>query len=213
MGNHDNSRVATRFGVDKVDGFNMLTAILPGIQVTYNGEEIGQENGEVTCDEGQDPQAIDRCEIFDEISRDFERTPYQWDDTVNAGFNTGAKTWLPVSYKYNETNLAFQNVQGIQSHYNVYKALQQIRTHLKENHDGHGMGAGLPIEEVLEVYFDYYDENVLTAYVLIFNLSEQDTESFSLFSFEGNLTVVIKSENSEREIGYVIKIMYYLIIE
>lgn len=106
----------------------MLTMLLPGVAVTYNGEEIAMENGEVTWEEGQDPQACNGVESdFDKSSRDFQRTPYQWDDSVNAGFNDGGKTWLPVSSKYLQCNLKAQNIAGLRSHYNVYKALLKAR--------------------------------------------------------------------------------------
>lgn len=127
MGNHDNHRVATRLGEDNVDAFNMLLGFLPGVMVTYNGEEIGMENGNVTCDQGHDPQAIKNCSIFDQVSRDFERTPYQWDSSKNAGFSTANETWLPVSDKYLETNLALEIREGMKSHYGVYKSLLKYR--------------------------------------------------------------------------------------
>ncbi|KAL3267384.1 hypothetical protein HHI36_011514 [Cryptolaemus montrouzieri] len=126
IGNHDNRRAATRYGPDDRDGWNMLAQLLPGIAVTYNGEEFGQEDGEVTYEQGQDPSARNRS-IFEQVSRDFERTPLQWDNTTNAGFNEGAKTWLPVSKKYHELNLASQLDENELSHYNIYKTLVQKR--------------------------------------------------------------------------------------
>lgn len=109
----------------------MLTAILPGVMVTYNAEEIGMEDGEVTCEEGNDPQAIKNCSIYDQISRDFERTPFQWDNSTNAGYSTAHKTWLPVSKKYLDTNLASQLTEGNSSHYGIYKTLLRFRNGLK----------------------------------------------------------------------------------
>lgn len=127
VGNHDQHRVATRYGPENVDGFNMLVTLLPGVAVTYNGEEIGQEDGEVTFEEGADPSACKNESIFDDVSRDFERTPFQWDNTTNAGFSTANKTWLPVSSKYLQTNLAAQSVDGVVSHYHVYQQLLKLR--------------------------------------------------------------------------------------
>lgn len=127
LGNHDQHRVASRLGVENVDGFNMLVALLPGVQVTYNGEEIGMEDGEVTFDQGADPSACKDPDHFDEISRDFERTPFHWDKTKNAGFSDGDSTWLPVSSKYLETNLADESIEGVQSHYHVYQDLAALR--------------------------------------------------------------------------------------
>lgn len=36
LGNHDNKRLATRFGVEKADLLNILLQTLPGVAVTYN---------------------------------------------------------------------------------------------------------------------------------------------------------------------------------
>lgn len=35
VGNHDNSRMATRYGPALVDGINMIVLLLPGVGVTY----------------------------------------------------------------------------------------------------------------------------------------------------------------------------------
>ncbi|XP_045480247.1 maltase 1-like [Harmonia axyridis] len=126
LGNHDNRRYPTRLGAENKDGFLMLDLLLPGVAVTYNGEEFGQEDGEVKYEEGQDPAARDPA-IFYQISRDFERTPLQWDNTTNAGFNEGAKTWLPVSKKYLDLNLQSQLDEGKVSYYQNYKALIRKR--------------------------------------------------------------------------------------
>ncbi|KAK9870029.1 hypothetical protein WA026_006124 [Henosepilachna vigintioctopunctata] len=126
IGNHDNRRVSTRCGVENVDGFNMLVNLLPGIGVTYNGEEIGQEDGEVSYEQGKDPAARNKSTFYKE-SRDFERTPFQWDDTINAGFNEGHETWLPVSGNYHETNLAAQKEANGLSHYKIYREVLKKR--------------------------------------------------------------------------------------
>ena len=34
LGNHDYWRVGTRFGADNIDGFNMISLLLPGVAVT-----------------------------------------------------------------------------------------------------------------------------------------------------------------------------------
>lgn len=128
MGNHDNPRVATNVGVKNADLMNMVLAFLPGIAVTYNGEEIGMENGKVELDQCQDQSVCGDDEAFDERGRDPERTPFHWDKSENAGFNKGTKPWLPVSEKYLENNLRDQSAPGYQnSHYQLYKRLMQMR--------------------------------------------------------------------------------------
>ncbi|GFG36869.1 hypothetical protein Cfor_08679 [Coptotermes formosanus] len=69
-GNHENPRVATRYGPAMVDAVNMLVTLLPGTPVTYNGEEIGMTD--LAMESPND-------------SRDPERTPFQWDDSTSAG--------------------------------------------------------------------------------------------------------------------------------
>lgn len=128
-GNHDNHRIGSKVGERNIDGYNMMLMFLPRVSITYMAEEIGQLDGEVTCEEGQDPSAITDCNTFNQTSRDFERTPFQWDNSVNAGFNTGGRAWLPVSKKYKETNLAKQKNDS-RSHYHVYKQMVNLKSKL-----------------------------------------------------------------------------------
>merc|ERR1719430_2785360 len=55
LGNHDNWRVGTRFGEENIDGFNMIALLLPGVAITYNGEEIGMTNTNVSWVDTVDP--------------------------------------------------------------------------------------------------------------------------------------------------------------
>lgn len=152
LGNHDQHRVATRYGKANVDGLNMLVTMLPGVGVTYNGEEIGMENGQVTWPQGQDPNACNGVpEDFAKVSRDFERTPFQWDDTVNAGFNEGAEPWLPVSSKYVLNNLADQ-MEKERSHFQVFQACMRLRKQLAEVISKGDFKIAALAEEVIAVY-------------------------------------------------------------
>lgn len=127
LGNHDKHRVGNRLGIELIDGFNIIAMTLPGVAVTYNGEEFGQLDGFVSWEESEDPKALNAGkDRYLEVTRDPERTPLQWDDTVNAGFSTANKTWLPVSPLYKETNLK-QQLEDPESHYNVYRSLVGLR--------------------------------------------------------------------------------------
>ena len=86
MGNHDQHRVASRFVPELVDGMNFIDQLMPGVSVTYNGEEIGMENTYITWEQCVDPQGINAgpCCYLD-ATRDLERTPFQWDTTTSAG--------------------------------------------------------------------------------------------------------------------------------
>ncbi len=41
----------TRFGESRQDGFNMVALLLPGVAVTYYGEEIGMVNTDIPFNE------------------------------------------------------------------------------------------------------------------------------------------------------------------
>lgn len=107
----------------------MLTMLLPGVTVTYNGEEIGMENGEVSWEQGDDPQGCNgNKEDWERNSRDFERTPYHWDSTINAGFNRGKTPWLPVAKYFRQLNLKKQQVNDLKSHYRIYQKVLKLKS-------------------------------------------------------------------------------------
>ncbi|KAG5343522.1 MAL1 Maltase, partial [Acromyrmex charruanus] len=126
LGNHDNPRIASRYP-NKSDQMIMLSMVLPGLIVTYNGEEIGMvDKRDISWQDTQDPQGcIAGKEKFKNTSRDPERTPFQWDATKNAGFSTANSTWLPVHQNYKKLNLANQ-IAADKSHYKIYKTLAHM---------------------------------------------------------------------------------------
>ncbi|XP_055594366.1 maltase 2-like [Uranotaenia lowii] len=124
IGNHDQSRVGSRYGVERIDAINMMLMTLPGIAVTYYGEEIGMVDYKNIVGAQNSSQ-----NVFIDFSRDPERTPFQWDGTSNAGFSTAASTWLPVNPNYIELNLEKQKTAST-SHYKLYRDLVQLRKHV-----------------------------------------------------------------------------------
>ena len=77
-GSHDMGRVASRLGEHLVDHMNMLALMLPGLSVTYQGEEMGMRNTNISWEETRDPAGC-ACgpARYQECSRDPERTPFQ----------------------------------------------------------------------------------------------------------------------------------------
>lgn len=130
VGNHDQPRVGSRFGKERIDLINVLLMTLPGIAVTYYGEEIGMVDfKDIPWEDTKDPTARNtNKQVYMDFSRDPERTPFQWDDSSNAGFSTAAKTWLPVNPNYIELNLNNQK-QTERSHYKTYQQLVKLRQH------------------------------------------------------------------------------------
>ncbi|XP_012251302.2 maltase 2-like [Athalia rosae] len=127
FGNHDNSRVATRFGEGRTDSINFCLYLLPGVAITFNGDEIGMTDTSLTWQQTEDPQACSTDPTrFATFSRDPERTPYQWDDSTSAGFSTNSMTMLPVNENYRTLNLAAQK-KADKSYYKNVQALIKLR--------------------------------------------------------------------------------------
>ncbi|XP_071573955.1 alpha-glucosidase-like [Temnothorax nylanderi] len=127
VGNHDKSRLVTRYGRQRAEALTMITLLLPGVGVTYNGEEIGMEDTWISWEDTKDPWGCNAGrDGFEKASRDPARTPFQWDDTTSAGFSTNPKTWLPVNKNYVTLNLAAQKKQN-NSYYALYKAVSALR--------------------------------------------------------------------------------------
>jgi alpha-glucosidase len=95
FGNHDQSRLATRFGEANHRSVNTLLLTLWGVPTMYYGDELGMVDGLVLPHQKQDPFSFEYSEFG--LGRDPARTPMQWDDSANAGFTTAAaQTWLPI---------------------------------------------------------------------------------------------------------------------
>lgn len=169
------------------------------------------EDGEVTFQEGDDPNGCNNESSFNELSRDFERTPYHWDATKNAGFSDADKTWLPVSEKYLETNLAAENVDDVDSHYHVYQQLLKLRQ-LKAFKSGK-MKVVAVSRNILA-----YSRMVkgFDPYVVLFNLGTSSSETVNLADVFGfvaeNVEVILSSVGSSFTKGYQKNIYTYIFL-
>ncbi len=116
LGNHDQSRLATRYGAglpdDEVDAICKVAATLlltqRGTPFLFQGEEIGMRDTDVPLDARKDTPAI----RFDFEGRDPERTPIPWSgEAPGYGFTTAAETWLPFGADVATRNVAAQRGQ------------------------------------------------------------------------------------------------------
>ena len=103
----------------------MLLLTLRGTPTIYNGDEIGMIDGDITEADIQDPQGK-RLGLG--MSRDFCRTPTQWDDSPLAGFSPDGteSTWLPVTHDYQERNIKAQMADN-NSLWSLYHDLMTLR--------------------------------------------------------------------------------------
>jgi len=130
LSNHDNIRHVNRYGDGKHDreiAKLMATMLLTlrGSAILYYGEELAMENNDPKRREDV-KDIIGQKGWPKEKGRDGERTPMQWNSGVNAGFNKGAKTWLPVSANYATVNAATE-AQRPGSVLNWYRKLIALR--------------------------------------------------------------------------------------
>ena len=89
LGNHDQSRVASRVGPAQARVAAMLLLTLRGTPTIYYGDEIGMADVDVPPGRRADPAGIHGP------SRDPERAPIRWSAGPRGGFTTGIP-WLPL---------------------------------------------------------------------------------------------------------------------
>ena len=131
LANHDQARMVTRFGNDAPEyrdlSSKMLTTFIMTMRGTpyyYNGDELAMTNIRFeTIDDYHDVAGRNEYEyqkknggdlkkLLEDMklgSRDNGRTPFQWDETKNAGFTTG-EPWLKVNPNYKTLNVAAQEM-------------------------------------------------------------------------------------------------------
>lgn len=64
----------------------IMVQLLPGVAVTYYGEEIGMEDTYYTWEQSKDPQGLSQGpENYHSQSRDKVRAPFPWDNSTSAG--------------------------------------------------------------------------------------------------------------------------------
>jgi len=144
IGNHDETRIASRRSEPEARLSAMLLLTLRGTPVMYYGDEIGMREASIPPERLQDPWGI----RVPGLGRDGCRTPMQWTSQSGAGFSAaGANaTWLPIHENYRKTNVDDQlREQG--SILNLYRQLLSLRksapalqvgsfTQIKDVHEG-----------------------------------------------------------------------------
>ena len=130
LGNHDQPRMVSRRGNDSPEwrefSSKMLTTFLMTMRATpyyYFGDELGMDN--IKFDKIEDYRDIESINWYKGIekeggdlkqfmesqkvaARDNGRTPFQWDNSTNAGFTNGAP-WLKVNPNYTTVNVAAED--------------------------------------------------------------------------------------------------------
>ena len=189
LGNHDNSRIHTRYGDKQHDAalarlHSALVLTLRGTPFLYNGEEIGMTDYMLThisqvkdtmgswyyhaivTDMGVHPdEAIQRTAT---MTRDKNRTPMQWSNNPNAGFSpSNVETWLPVNPNYrNGINVRDQQ-HNPSSLLNYYKHLLQVR----KNSPALIEGEYIPLNNTAKDYLAFIRKSEAQTVLVVLNFS------------------------------------------
>ena len=194
LGNHDNSRIHTRYGDRQHDAdfarlHAALVLTLRGTPFLYNGEEIGMTDLIITdpsqlrdtmatwyYDRLVNEMNVDPAEAAlraGSMSRDKNRTPMQWSNQPNAGFcPANTEPWLPVHPNYkNGINVRDQQHNPI-SLLNYYKHLLQVRR------DSPALIEGdyIPLHNTAKDYFSFLRQSEQQTVLVLLNFSEKKLE-------------------------------------
>jgi alpha-glucosidase len=123
LGNHDQSRVASRIGPLQARAAAMLLLTLRGTPTLYYGDELGMTNGRIAPNQVQDPAEKNQPGIG--MGRDPERTPMLWDASSGAGFSSGTP-WLPINPDFQQINVAAESAND-RSMLTLYRRLLELR--------------------------------------------------------------------------------------
>lgn len=191
LGNHDTSRVYTRYGdgIHDAERARLAAALvltLRGTPFIYNGEEIGMTDYLIT-----DPKllrdtmatwyyehivnemgvpAAEAAERAGEMTRDKNRTPNQWRNVPNAGFSpAGVQPWLPVNPNYAEGVNVEEQQNNPVSMLNFYKRL----IHTRNNTPALIQGEYLPLHPRAKDYLAFLRQTEGQAVLVVLNFSKE----------------------------------------
>jgi oligo-1,6-glucosidase len=147
LANHDQARLVSRFGNDSPEFRDLSAKMLATFILTmrgtpyyYNGDELGMTNirfnkisdyrdmsvrNEYQHQKNIHADTLKFLEREKFESRDNGRTPFQWDNTLNAGFTTGTP-WIQVNPNYTYINAGMED-QDPNSCLNYFRKLVTLR--------------------------------------------------------------------------------------
>lgn len=194
LGNHDSSRVYTRYGDRRHDSdlarlHAALVLTLKGTPFLYNGEEIGMTDYMLTdisqvrdtmgswyyhaivTEMGVHPdEAMQRTAA---MTRDKNRTPMQWSNNPNGGFSpAGVQTWLPVNPNYKEGINVRDQLHNPNSLLNYYKHLLRVR----KSSPALIEGGYIPLHPKAKDYFAFLRQASEQTVLVILNFSKSKLE-------------------------------------
>lgn len=218
LGNHDSSRIHTRYG-DKLHDAELarlhaaLVLTMKGTPFLYNGEEIGMTDYMLTditqakdtmgtwyyhtiiTDMGIHPEeAMARTA---EMTRDKNRTPMHWSNNLNAGFSPAdVSPWLPVNPNYKDGINVHDEEQNPSSLLNYYKHLLRVRKSSVALMEGDYV----PLHDTEQGYFAFIRQFEKQSVLVVLNFSQNQLElDFSREEAANIFKLTILFSSAERQ--------------
>jgi glycosidase len=168
LGNHDEPRLASRFGPENARLAAMLLLTLRGTPTLYYGDELGLEQAPIPPHLQQDPWAIHEPQL----GRDGCRTPMQWDSSDTAGFSAADSRdlWLPLAGDHDTVNVESQLTDPT-SILTLYRRLLALRKGMPALH----LGSYEPIDATPAGVFAYLRTHDREQVCVVLNFSESET--------------------------------------
>ena len=210
LGNHDFSRIVSRFGNDKKyrnQSAKLLATLLMTLRGTpyvYQGDEIGMTNIKYPSidyyddietrnawkdaeEQGKDMDIF--LKAVHRQSRDNARTPLQWDNSRFAGFSN-TKPWLDVNENYNKINVELQQ-DNSDSILNYYREIIRIR----KNYSTLIYGDFLDLEPSNEKLYIYKRWDKQKTFIIVLNFSDDKTQ-WDIHNFDSMRLVISNYKKS-----------------
>ena len=210
LGNHDFSRIVSRFGNDKKfrnQSAKLLATLLMTLRGTpyvYQGDEIGMTNIKYPSidyyddietrnawkdaeEQGKDMDIF--LKAVHRQSRDNARTPLQWDNSRFAGFSN-TKPWLDVNENYNKINVELQQGNS-DSILNYYREIIRIR----KNYSTLIYGDFLDLEPSNEKLYIYKRWDKQKTFIIVLNFSD-DMAQWDIHNFDSMRLVISNYKKS-----------------
>lgn len=212
--NHDLGRCINRFGSlqykkESAKAIAMMVFFQKGTPYIYQGQEIGMTNIRMDSLEDYDDVEVhgaykdyvlglkdityeDFMEACYQEARDNNRIPFQWDDSINAGFNQGAKPWLKINKDYKEVNVKVEK-NDPSSILNFYKEWIHLRK-TEEYKDTFTYGKFIAIDKDNKDIFVYKRSYNSQNIVILVNMKDKEIP----YSLPSSIDkVLLKNYNKE----------------
>ena len=134
LGNHDQTRLASRIGPEQARVAAVLLLTLRGTPTLFYGDELGMTDARISSDQVRDP--AERNQPGLRHGRDPERSPMLWENRENAGFTApGVATWLPLIWDWPRYTVETEEADQA-TMLKLYRRLLALRRERPELHAG-----------------------------------------------------------------------------